>query len=164
MHVGRRSGAPALCRALALASGALALLLAFGSCGGEPPDGSDGELLELNRERDDVQLLGGQTGDGSGVAEGDDGREALDEPCAEGSLSRPLLQAEMAAEVGFSADDVLAWVQRGISASLGWAPDGDLATRPEAGTGSMELRFAYEGAGIRLHTPDGVVMIEGRPS
>jgi hypothetical protein len=163
MHVGRRSGAPALRRALALASGALALLLAFGSCSGEPTDASDSDLLELNRERDEVQLLGGQTGDGTGVAEGDEGREALDEPCSEGSLSRPLLQAEIAAEVGFSADDVLAWMQGGIESSLGWAPDGDLATRPEAGTGSVELRFAYEGAGIRLHTPDEVVTIEGRP-
>lgn len=164
MHVGRRSGAPALRRALALASVTLGLLLAFGRCGGEPSDASGRELLELNREREDLQLLGGQTGDGTGVAEGDEGRESLDEPCAEASLSRPLLQGEMAAEVGFSADDVLAWVQGGISSSLGWAPDGDLETQPEAGTGSVALRFVYEGASIRLHTPATVVMVDGRPT
>lgn len=164
MHVGRRSGAPALRRALALASAALALLFVFGSCSGEPSDASERELLELNRERGDVLLLGGQTGDGTGVAEGDEGRESLDEPCSETSLSRPLLQGEIAAEVGFSADDVLAWVQDGVDASLGWAPAGDLDTRPETGTGSVALRFAYEGAGIRLHTPASVVMIDGRPA
>lgn len=162
MHVVRRSGAPALRGALALGCVGLGLMLGFGSCSSEPSGASDRELLELNREREGLQLLGGQTSDGTGV---DVGRESLgDEPCVEANLSRPLSQSEVAAEVGFSADDVLAWVRGGISASLGWAPEGDLATRPEAGTGSVALSFAYRGAGIRLHTPTRGVMIDGLPA
>jgi hypothetical protein len=163
MHVGRRSAAPTPCRAVALGAVALALLLAFGSCSEAPPGESDGELLERNRDREGLQLLGGQTGDGTGVAEELE-RESLAEPCSEGSLSRPLIASEVAPELGFSADDVLAWARAGVSSTLSWAPGDDIVTLPEAGTGRVEMGFEFTGANIRLHTPARSASFEGRPS
>jgi hypothetical protein len=163
MTVGRRLGAPTPRRFVALGAVALALLLAFGSCSEAPSDESGTELLELNRDREGVQLLGGQTGDGTGVAD-DPGRESLAGPCSEASLSRPLVASEVVTELGFSADDVIAWARAGVSSTLSWAPNDDLATLPETGMGRVEIGFEYAGANIRLHTPARIVLFEGRPT
>jgi hypothetical protein len=153
MHSGRRrSEGPAPRRASYPRWATLAVVLAAVSCGEPAEDeSSSGNELQsgesvLYDELDTELLLGGQTGDGTGIAE-----DNADGECLTPGESQLLALDVAPRELGFSAADLLGWVQTGVSSSLSWS--NELETSPETGVGSVLLRFEYDAGSARLHLP-----------